>query len=109
LLRRTLEIVLEFCIMAGELYRGCLDEYQAASLLEDHFEKFCETMATLVSLIITSLIGIFKFWCQIKVLKVLVERGDMHGGSDESPKSSNLLHHLLIRLDKGDWWSKINR
>jgi hypothetical protein len=47
-LRGALEIVLDFGILAGELYEGSVEEYQAASLLENQFQKFGVKMKTLV-------------------------------------------------------------
>jgi len=47
-LRGALDIVLDFGILAGELYEGSVEEYQAASLLESQFQKFCVKMKTLV-------------------------------------------------------------
>ena len=48
LLRHSLELVLEFTIVVGELHRGRLEEYQAAPLMEDLFQKFRTKMATFV-------------------------------------------------------------
>ncbi|KAG5641756.1 hypothetical protein DXG03_004288 [Asterophora parasitica] len=48
LLRSALELILEFTIVVGELYRARMEEYQAAPLLEDISKKFFEKMAKLV-------------------------------------------------------------
>ena len=48
LLRHSLELVLEFTIVVGELHRGRLQEYQAAPLIEDLFQRFRTKMATFV-------------------------------------------------------------
>lgn len=48
LLRHSLELVLEFTIVVGELHRGRLEEYQAAPLIEDLFERFRTKMTTFV-------------------------------------------------------------
>jgi len=48
LLRHSLELVLEFTIVVGELHRGRVEEYQAAPLIEELFNKFCLKMTTLV-------------------------------------------------------------
>jgi len=53
LLRHSLELVLEFAVLAGELKNGRLQEYQAAPLLDDLFQSFRGKMTTLVSLNIT--------------------------------------------------------
>lgn len=47
-LRTCLELVLELAVLAGDRYRGRLEEYQAALLLEDLWEKFRKKMLTLV-------------------------------------------------------------
>lgn len=49
LLRGALELVLELGILAGDLRRRRLEEYQAAPLLEDLCDKFRSKMSTLVS------------------------------------------------------------
>jgi hypothetical protein len=49
LLRQSLELVLEFCVIVGELSRGRLKEYEAASMVEEVFDKFKAKMATFVS------------------------------------------------------------
>ena len=53
LLRHSLELVLEFTVVVGELHRGRLEEYQAAPLIEDLFQKFRTKMATFVGFFFT--------------------------------------------------------
>ena len=48
LLRHSLELVLEFTIVVGELHRGRIREYQVALLIQELFKKFCLKMTTLV-------------------------------------------------------------
>jgi hypothetical protein len=48
LLRHSLELVLEFTIVVGELHRERIQEYQAAPLIQELFKKFCLKMTTLV-------------------------------------------------------------
>jgi len=48
LLRGVLELVLELGILAGDLKRGRLEEYEAAPLLEDLYATFRGKMSTLV-------------------------------------------------------------
>lgn len=52
LLRHALELILEFSIIAGELKRGKLEEYQAALALQDLFQKFRAKMSTLVGVLL---------------------------------------------------------
>ncbi|KII92345.1 hypothetical protein PLICRDRAFT_172448 [Plicaturopsis crispa FD-325 SS-3] len=101
-LRGALEIVLEFGILAGEIETGRLEEYQAAPLLDDLFQAFRAKMKTLT-----------------KVLKGLVDKGSAASRlemeyaarlqeGDDSRRSlggTEMLYHLLIRLDMYDWWS----
>lgn len=49
LLRHSLELVLEFTIVVGELCRRRIQEFQAAPLIEELFRKFCIKMRTLVN------------------------------------------------------------
>jgi hypothetical protein len=49
LLRGSLELVLELCIMIGDLKDGRLQEYQASSALDVLFVAFRKKMSTLVS------------------------------------------------------------
>lgn len=49
LLRGALELVLQLGILAGDLKRGRIEEYQAAPQLEDLYVKFRGKMSTLVS------------------------------------------------------------
>ena len=48
LLRGCLELVLDLCVLGGELRRGRVKEYEAAPLLEDMFKSFREKMNILV-------------------------------------------------------------
>lgn len=50
LLRNSLELILEFSILAGQLRRKSLEEYQAAPLLEDLNTRLRKKMSTLVSI-----------------------------------------------------------
>ncbi|KDR74981.1 hypothetical protein GALMADRAFT_69458 [Galerina marginata CBS 339.88] len=98
LLRHSMELVLEFTIVVGELHRGRIQEYQAAPLVEELFRKFCTKMRTLT-----------------KVLKGLVDKGpssmkfslEIHNDGSRRPVGGlEALYHLLIRIDFTDWWSK---
>jgi hypothetical protein len=48
LLKDAMQIVLDFAVLTGELHRGRLEEYQAASLLENMYRQFRKKMASLV-------------------------------------------------------------
>ena len=66
LLRQSLELVLEFTIVVGELHRGRLEEYQAAPLIEDLFQRFRTKMATFVRIFFFS--PPFLFLMQLKMI-----------------------------------------
>ncbi|RXW25020.1 hypothetical protein EST38_g783 [Candolleomyces aberdarensis] len=98
LLRQSLELVLEFCVVIGELSRGRLKEYEAGPMIEEVFLKLKAKMATFM-----------------KVLKGLVEKGTgissnlpMEVGTGAQIPTGGIaaLSHLLMRLDLGDWWSQ---
>lgn len=59
LLRHSLELVLEFTIVVGELHRGRLEEYQAAPLIEDLFERFRTKMTTFVGFSLASVLVLY--------------------------------------------------
>ena len=114
LLRHSLELVLEFTIVIGELHRGRIQEYQAAPLVEELYRKFVLKTSTLVcdsnyhQLIADETL-------QTKVLKGLVDKSasssklalDSYAGGRRRPTGGiDALHHLLVRLDLTDWWSK---
>jgi len=48
LLRQTMETVLEFTIVVGELHRGRIEEYQAAPMVEELGRRFSVKMKMLV-------------------------------------------------------------
>lgn len=98
LLRQALELVLEFCVIAGELQRERLKEYEAAVMMEDVYGKFKEKMSRFV-----------------KVLKNLVDKGpstqatwtpDTSSGAAKPTGGTAALQHLLVRLDLGQWWTQ---
>lgn len=120
LLRHSLELILEFTIVVGDLHRNRMEEYQAAPLLEDISQKFYAKTMTLVSLLFRT--GSMSFdlvfpLTQTKVLKGLVDKNvsasrvPLQGslpGSDMARRpvgGADALHHLLMRLDLGEWWS----
>ncbi|PFH53725.1 hypothetical protein AMATHDRAFT_187068 [Amanita thiersii Skay4041] len=104
ILRQSLEIVLEFAVLMGELHRGRLKEYQAAPALEDLFQRFRVKTKTLT-----------------RVLKELAEktgantaiRASMPMDPMDTGRTTIMrptggmeaLSHLLMRLDLSDWWT----
>lgn len=53
-LRTCLQIVLDLCILAGEMKRGRLQEYEAAPRLEDLWRRFCRKIGSTVSIATSS-------------------------------------------------------
>ena len=49
LLKQTLELILEFCVIIGELQRGRLKEWEASGMVEDVYKGFKSKMSTFVS------------------------------------------------------------
>jgi hypothetical protein len=120
LLRGALELVLELGVLAGELERERLEEYQAAPLLEDLYATFRIKMSTLVCTFMhTYCSGHSLMLDKTKVLKALVDKGSTisrlqleaamqeagEGNSRKPPGGAESLYHLLIRLDLGEWWA----
>ncbi|KAK7472513.1 hypothetical protein VKT23_000628 [Stygiomarasmius scandens] len=100
LLKDAMELVLDFTVLTGELYRGRMEEYQAAPLLENMHRQFRKKMASL-----------------LKALRGAVDKNVSLKASVEVPRAAGIhdehrpiggseaLPHLLMRLDLGDWWS----
>lgn len=115
LLRQSMELVLEFTIVIGELHRGRIEEYQAAPMVEELYGRFSIKMTTLVSkcIFITRAAKILLAFQQTRVLKGLVEKNPSSSNPPLETFTSrrqaigglDALYHLLIRLDLTDWWS----
>jgi len=56
-LRCALELILEFAVVVGELWRGRMEEYRTAMVLEDLEGRFLEKMGLLVGLLFLFLWG----------------------------------------------------
>ncbi|KAH7888788.1 Spc98 family-domain-containing protein [Phlebopus sp. FC_14] len=102
LLRRALELILEFCVLVGDLRDGRLEEYQAHSELKVLHAAFRKKVSTLV-----------------KALEILLEKDAKltqravrlpvnHGESEHRtlPGGTECLRHFLTRLDLSDWWKE---
>ena len=50
-LRCALELILEYAVVVGELWRGRMEEYRAATVLEDVEGRFLEKMSVLVGFV----------------------------------------------------------
>ncbi|KAG5634757.1 hypothetical protein H0H81_000888 [Sphagnurus paluster] len=100
-LRNALELILEFTVVVGERYRGRMEEYQAAPLLEDIAKKFFVKMAILTK----GLKGLADK--NGSVIMALPLQGSQTGVELVRKPTGGIeaLHHLLVRLDLGNWWS----
>ncbi|RDB16899.1 Gamma-tubulin complex component 3 [Hypsizygus marmoreus] len=99
LLRQAMELILDFVVVVGEMFRGRVEEYRAAPELQDVARKFFGKMATFT-----------------KVLKGLVDKNGLAVGVPlqgsqtgveamrKPTGGADALYHLLIRLDLGEWW-----
>ncbi|KAG6861911.1 hypothetical protein C0995_009861 [Termitomyces sp. Mi166 len=99
-LRSALELILEFTVIAGQLYRGRVAEYEAATLLEDISKKFFSRVTTLTKVLrgLADKNGLSE--------RTMLLQGSMPGA--ETPRKptggADALYHLLIRLDLGEYW-----
>jgi hypothetical protein len=71
-LRHCLELVLEFTIVVGELHRERVQEYQAASMIEDIFKRFCKKMIILVRFRVPQLGMLLMLLSRLRSLRVLL-------------------------------------
>ncbi|KAK0476674.1 gamma-tubulin complex, DGRIP91/SPC98 component protein [Armillaria novae-zelandiae] len=99
LLRDSLELILEFCILAGQLRRKSLEEYQAAPLLEDLNTRLRKKMSTFTGVVKSMLDS-----------NISTTEQTAHPEGDryvrKPPGGTQALATLLLRLDTvGDWWA----
>ena len=123
LLRGVLEVLLDFGVFVGQLYLGHLSELEAAPRLHALFASFRGKMQTTVGCFFPPLVlsegcvsATDDTTVQVKVLHALVEAnaGSLKKGDYPSTRSQQArlppggttsLHHLLLRLDTGDFWT----
>jgi len=103
-LREALEVVLDFAVLVGDLYRGRLEEYQAAEVLESLYIQFRQKMANLIKVLNGTV-------DQNVSLRALLEVPQPTGLQDQRKPVGGIeaLSHLLIRLDFGEWWSSAGK
>ncbi|KAG6331459.1 hypothetical protein ID866_7628 [Astraeus odoratus] len=100
-LRSAMELVLEFCVLVGDINDGQVEERKAASSLETLYTTFRKRIAALV-----------------KVLELLLEKdtkasqmSDLWAMETEErrvpPGGAEALRLLLARLDLGNWWKMV--
>ncbi|KAH0827747.1 Spc98 family-domain-containing protein [Lanmaoa asiatica] len=99
LLRGTLEVVLEFCVLVGDLKDGQMAEYQASPMLDALYASFRKKVSALM-----------------RALEVMLEKhGKGQGpeqlqvaypewGSRVPPGGVDSLRHLLTCLSQSEWW-----
>ncbi|OAX44150.1 gamma-tubulin complex, DGRIP91/SPC98 component protein [Rhizopogon vinicolor AM-OR11-026] len=100
LLRGSLELVLELCIMIGDLKDGRLQEYQASSALVVLFAAFRKKMSTLIKVLELLLEKDLKSSQRQELLLALREESDVR----HAPGGLEALRHLILRLDITEWW-----
>ncbi|PBK95606.1 hypothetical protein ARMGADRAFT_1053187 [Armillaria gallica] len=107
LLRDSLELILEFSILAGQLRRKSLEEYQAAPLLDDLNMRLRKKMSTFVSIhfeLITSVVKSMVDSSISATTQTAHPEGDRY--VRKPPGGTQALATLLLRLDTvGDWWA----
>ncbi|KAG9316487.1 hypothetical protein JVU11DRAFT_2526 [Chiua virens] len=101
LLRGTLEVVLEFCVLVGDLKDGRMQEYQASPALETLYISFRKKVTELM-----------------RALDVMLEKHGKSRGPEQlqaaypewesgvPPGGVDALRHLLTSLNQNDWWTK---
>ncbi|KAK1222922.1 hypothetical protein PQX77_014199 [Marasmius sp. AFHP31] len=96
LLRDCLNTILQFAVVAGELHRGRLKEYEAAPTIEDLYNRLRRKVASLV-----------------KALRVMVDKRANSSVVADASRTGHgpvggveALSQLLARLDLGNWWLK---
>ncbi|KAG1866706.1 Spc98 family-domain-containing protein [Suillus subluteus] len=104
LLRGCLELILELCVMIGDLNDGRLQEYQALSVLDVLFTAFREKMSTLVKVLEVLLEKDLKSSQRQELLLALQEQSDVR----HAPGGVEALRHLILRLDINEWWKNLH-
>ncbi|KAG0703232.1 Spc98 family-domain-containing protein [Suillus ampliporus] len=99
-LRGSLELVLELCVMMGDLKDGRLQEYQASSALDVLFAAFRKKISTLIKVLEVLLEKDVKSSQRQELLLALQEQSDVR----HAPGGLEALRHLILRLDINDWW-----
>ncbi|KIK67495.1 hypothetical protein GYMLUDRAFT_37627 [Collybiopsis luxurians FD-317 M1] len=98
-LRDVMELVLDFAVLIGELYRGRLEEYQAAPVLEKLYSQFLKKMRNLIKILNATVDKNASLRALLEVpYSVGVQERKSIGGIEA-------LSHLLIRLDLGEYWA----
>lgn len=104
LLRESLELILELCVMIGDLNDGRLQEYEASSALDVLFAAFRKKMSTLVKVLEVLLEKDLKSSQRQELLLALQEQSEVR----HAPGGVEALRHLIVRLDINEWWKKLN-
>ncbi|KAG2150815.1 Spc98 family-domain-containing protein [Suillus clintonianus] len=100
LLCGSLELILEFCVMIGDLKDRRLQEYQASSALDVLFAAFRKKISTLMKVLEVLLEKDLKLSQRQELLLALQEQSDVR----HAPGGLEALRHLVLRLDINEWW-----
>ncbi|KAK0455463.1 gamma-tubulin complex, DGRIP91/SPC98 component protein [Desarmillaria tabescens] len=99
LLRDSLELILEFSILAGQLRRKSLEEYQAAPLLDDLYTRLRKKMLNFTSVVKSMVDSNIS-----TTMQTAHPEGDRY--LRKPPGGTQALATLLLRLDTArDWWA----
>ncbi|KAF8639530.1 hypothetical protein AX17_001435 [Amanita inopinata Kibby_2008] len=104
ILRQSLELVLEFSVVVGELHRGRLEEYQAAPMIDELYGRFrakTRTFTRVLKELAEKTGGASSTGLQIRI------EAEHEGGISVRRATGGIeaLTHLLVRLDMGEWWT----
>ncbi|KIK92822.1 hypothetical protein PAXRUDRAFT_829603 [Paxillus rubicundulus Ve08.2h10] len=101
LLRNTLEVVLEFCVLVGDLKDGRFKEYQASLTLEVLYASFRKKVSTLTRMLEVMLEKHAKCAQHLEQLTTDVEGGHQ---IQMPPGGVCTLRQFLTRINLTDWW-----
>ncbi|KAG2126974.1 Spc98 family-domain-containing protein [Suillus bovinus] len=104
LLRGILELILELCVMIGDLNDGQLQEYQASLTLDALFAAFRNKMSTMIKVLEVLLEKDLKSSQRQELLLALQAQSDVC----HAPGGVEALRHLTLRLDINEWWKNLN-
>ncbi|KAG2339777.1 hypothetical protein BDR05DRAFT_891098 [Suillus weaverae] len=104
LLHGSLELILELCVMVGDLNDGRLQEYQASSALDVLFTAFRKKVSTLIKVLEVLLEKDLKLSQRQELLLALQEQSDVR----HAPGGVEALRHLILRLGINEWWKNLN-
>lgn len=115
LLRGTLEVVLEFCVLVGDLKDGRMAEHQASPILDALYASFRKKVSALVSRTMFAKMILIDLTDQMRTLQIMLEKHGKGRGVGQQvaypewesrvpPGGVDSLQHLLTCLSQSEWW-----